>query len=444
MNDVPEKGISGIAVAVGVGVVVGALALAAIDHVVLKGHYRRRVGEFIRSCGGAPAEDPAPLTGDLAVSVFLVEDLTGEAQHGLPDVVVVVAARMGNDVQQTQTLESGVAVFELPQGDYDVTLQLNTVPANVQPLTQPSMPIHIEANGHEEVQFAFAQTLARVHFIWYGSGKPSKANTRTPNELAEMLGSNVTYWCLNEMVPDFRGVLRDNVTVEPIEDFLERIADADRRQRIDEILDFYKNNKGYAPAKDLIMFLVLQYEGGYYFDANCVFERAVLLEELRSNRMCPAFLNMGDSFFLLKAVSEQDYDELTFPLASDEFETSNVRQTDMWAMYAPPGGSDVFELIVGQYIDRATRFGLFQACNLTEQVERDGQETFLQGDSNAKRTIAGAVAIRSIQAGMNSLLGQQDYDLDNANWPTESNLGDAGDEYKVECLGLDKKHGGSW
>jgi hypothetical protein len=277
-----------------------------------------------------------------------------------------------------------------------------------------------------------------VHFIWYGHGAPNRGNTGFANAIVDNAPHvAVRFWCLADLRGQFRAALSSQVTVSTIEELLTGVQGRwglPFRQQVDRILSFYLANRGNAPAKDMLTYLVLALHGGYFFDANCevldwsTFGRAVC------GRPHPTFLNMGtDLYYNPGDPAQMDWEHIM------GFADGNAPfpQTDMWGMYAPPD-CDALATIAAHYVARAVAYG-FDGV-IKPKLGGEFVHQLKNGDSDARRTVAGSLGIHSIFAGMHRHGGQHGWD------PTVGfatrNTGK--ESYIVPELSLTKSHGHSW
>ncbi|RKG70378.1 hypothetical protein D7W79_31915 [Corallococcus exercitus] len=306
-----------------------------------------------------------------------------------------------------------------------------------------------------------------LHFVWYGTGKPNDANTKTPKALAANFASATVYfWCMPQMAPEFEKALGKRVKVHGLDEVLE--APAVRKElgammmdRLDQLLDFYLANKGYAPAKDILTFLTLALNGGYFFDANCVIEVPKQFEKaLARPPAVPTFLKLGDMLSFNDRHPSFMKSDLALQMGMEEEDTDTVTPfngTDMWAMYAPPRHRMMWT-IARHYISRAEAFGFCGATARTGSMREEIRDYFINGLGQQKRTLAGALGIQSIFAGMaEHKVRHAQYKPEDVNWEVASvkngaiestgvalSPASANADYWVKDLGLTKGHGDSW
>lgn len=311
----------------------------------------------------------------------------------------------------------------------------------------------------------YTRTRPAIHFVWFGTGLPNDSNTRTPGLLARDLDADVTFWCLAPVRPRFATALGRSVRVRDLDEVLGQTARWAGHAfvgRVRTILEFYGDNRGYAPAKDLLTYLILASYGGYFFDANCVIvERERFARAIAAPRRFPAFIALrtpvnfdpnATALPLDDINADTTYMALVIGLGSD----ITYPETDMWAMYCPPGHT-MFRTIAQEYVARAEMLGIGTPAQDRVGSQRIGWDTFVNGGSDGKRTVAGALGGQSIFAGMYRHRNDPGYDPRHANWVTnqvrnrqvesgrEQGRQLAGDaDYWVAELGLAKAHGGTW
>lgn len=221
------------------------------------------------------------------------------------------------------------------------------------------------------------------------------------------------------------------------------------RRKVNQTLDFFREHRGFAPAKDLVSFLVVAVHGGFFFDANCVIEDWDLFRTLtRTPTRHPQFLRQRSQVAFIPE-SPHRLGELELLIGLTERTTVLMDETDMWAFYGPRN-HEVFWKIAQHYVSRAEAFGMAGPRTTANSLRRSLRETFAQGDGNEKRTIAGALGVFSIYAGMHWLNQPHEH-----NWVVDSvkqhfvegderRIVQAVNGYWVPSLGLTKSHGNSW
>ncbi|MBN1210205.1 MAG: hypothetical protein JXB05_35465 [Myxococcaceae bacterium] len=280
-----------------------------------------------------------------------------------------------------------------------------------------------------------------VHFVWFGTGDPNRANTGFANAIADNLPHiTVCYWCFEGKIPAFRLSLAPSVQVRSIDSLEEPIArrwGAPFLREVQAIFDFYARNKGFAPAKDLVTYLVLALYGGYFFDANCdTVDWAEFGEALRP-RPVPAFLSLpGVLAFSPQDPRTMNEDDLIYPIGDD---VQMFHETDMWAMYSP-ARSEALSKVVEQYVDRAAAYGFAKASGFNT-FQRNARTQFSTGTQMEKRSLAGTLGGQAIFAGQYHLKNRQRHDPDTSNWSVTKT---GPESYFVSALKLTKTHGGSW
>lgn len=304
----------------------------------------------------------------------------------------------------------------------------------------------------------------QVHFVWYGTGKPCAENTTTPNQIASRFPhAIVNFWCMSRMISEFAPRLHVRINKRSVEHLLETIESMDRPPvdvaKVRAILQFYLDNRVFAPAKDLITFLLLAVHGGYFFDANCrvenwgIFGRSLAPSK---KRQFPAFISQASKVsYNPGRPSELDIMGLLIGIGHGSV-ADRFSETDMWAMYSPPG-HPMFWTIVQSYVDRAEAFGIIGAA-VAPDTDRWELQSMVKGSADQKRTTAGALGAFSIYTGMYFYERLNPaYKLERANW-TVSKVVDrtvttgvdkglklsAPAEYWVRELGLSKSHGNTW
>lgn len=283
-----------------------------------------------------------------------------------------------------------------------------------------------------------------INFIWFGSGQPSASNTGFANAIQETQKANegvlVRYWCLQKMVASFRKALSPEVQLLSIEDLLwdarsefgDALADS-----VDQILAFYAANRGYAPAKDLISYLMLAIHGGYMFDGNCGVDNWGTFFSAVKEQADPAFVQLEDERPLDLHDPEDDLERLQFDFESATY----YKKTDMWALYAPRGCT-MFPEIVRRYVGLAESLqligGISAASRAFTRVRTvDNAKEVDQG----KRAVAGSLGIQSIFWGWSKVPA---FTPTTSNWATVDEPPNADRDYTVKCLGINKSHGGTW
>ena len=283
-----------------------------------------------------------------------------------------------------------------------------------------------------------------VNFIWFGTGPPNSGNVGFANAIQKTQepteGVLVRYWCLGKMIPAFRKALVNGVQLLSIESLLwdarcefgKSMADD-----VDEILAFYAANRGYAPAKDILSYLMLAIHGGFMFDGNCGVDKWGVFFEAMKESPRPAFIQLEDE----RPVDLHDPEPNLERLQYDFESPSSYHKTDMWALYAPRG-CKMFPLIARRYV------GLAKSLRLTGGVSAASRAfTRVQTQHNAKevaqgkRAVAGALGIQSIFWGWNKTT---DFNPSQGNWPTIDEPSESNRDYTVKCLGINKSHGGTW
>jgi hypothetical protein len=395
-------------------------------------------------------------TGKLIVAVHAPEG--NRADVDLPGVRIT-ARPTGSRSQLAQnqaevsalTNDDGIVAFDLAPGRYEIELDAASLDADLEDSGSKTQHEIVSPGSHAVTWFIAKQRYPTIHFIWFGTGKPNRQNTGSPLAIIKAIPeATIHYWCLDSMFESFDDILEsEGIEVHSIEDLVNSFAPA-LRKKVHGALGFFTENRVFAPAKDLLMFLVLAREGGYFFDANCDFgDCNALRNDLARGRRRPAFITMKEE------LDYADFDPLSlgfdeFPALTDPLEIRKTRQhadivrypqTDMWAMYAPPGGHRVFELIASQYVRRAERAGLLRA----PELRTDGQLDFIAGLTGiygdvGKRSAAGAMAIQSIYAGVHQL-SFGGYRMRDSGFPTRNT---GAESYAVDVLGMTKEHGHSW
>jgi hypothetical protein len=315
----------------------------------------------------------------------------------------------------------------------------------------------------EEKAFSFGIPHAGplIHFVWFGPGDPAASNTDGPlNIIRRIPGARVCFWCFERKMQAFSTAL-PGIAVRAIEMLAQEFD-----QGAQAALTFYEQARIYAPGKDVVAYMLMAARGGYFFDANCdLGDCSALLIDATSNRPWPAFISLQNPEQLSYVdinpadIEKDDFQALTMPVLlsyTKGMTEHKYNETDMWAMYAPPGGFPACRVLVENYVARARRAGMLTTPQLRTEGQRDfvadltGGRRDQDGDAELskgtidvrKRTCAGALGTQSIYAAIFKL--QQtavDYDPATANFAAE-NTGNA--SYRITVLGLAKTHGGSW
>ncbi|RKH03022.1 hypothetical protein D7V97_27140 [Corallococcus sp. CA053C] len=308
-----------------------------------------------------------------------------------------------------------------------------------------------------------------IHFVWYGTGAPNDANTKSPKSIAASFpGATVYFWCLTQMAPAFEKALGKRVKVHTLNEVLDHSAVRKEvgpllLDKLDQLLKFYLANRGHAPAKDILTFLTLALNGGYFFDANCVIEVPEQFEKmLASPPKLPTFLKLEDTLCFNPKPPGFMTDDLALQMGmaeedDDEDDLPSFNGTDMWAMYSP-ARHPMLWTIACHYIARAEAFGFCGGPRQEGSLRSQMHNSFVEGIAQQKRTLAGALGIQSIFAGMHKHK-QRDasYKPEDVNWEVDAvkagqiegggphlSAASAHADYWVKDLGLTKGHGGSW
>ncbi|WP_223635676.1 hypothetical protein [Corallococcus sp. EGB] len=333
-------------------------------------------------------------------------------------------------------------------------------------------PFNVLRDGVEEPEPEPARTPAphktALHFVWYGTGKPNDANTKTPKAIASGFSSATVYfWCLPQMAPEFEKALGKRVKVHGLDEVLD--APVVRKElgallldKLEQLLAFYLGNKGHAPAKDILTFLTLGVNGGYFLDANCVIEDRKQFEKMLAQPpKVPTFLKLEDTLTFNAKPPGFMKDELALQMGMEEDATDEMAQfngTDMWAMYAPPRHPMMWT-IARHYIARAEAFGFCGAPVQPRSLRSQLRNSFVDAEfAQQKRTLAGALGIQSIFSGMYEHMRRHaQYRPEDVNWKVDGvkngtvegsgralSPASSKADYWVAALGITKGHGDSW
>ncbi|TSC32748.1 hypothetical protein [Corallococcus sp. Z5C101001] len=333
----------------------------------------------------------------------------------------------------------------------------------------PFSVLKVDVEGPESFPVrAPAPRKTPLHFVWYGTGKPNDSNTRSPKDIAARFSASATvyFWVLPQMAPEFEKALGKRVKVHGLDEVLgapvvRKELGALQLDKLDQLLKFYLGNRGHAPAKDILTFLTLGVNGGYFFDANCVIEEPKQLEKMLAKPpKVPTFLKLEDTLTFNAKPPGFMKDDLALQMGMQEDDTDEMSEfngTDMWAMYAP-ARHPMMWTIARHYISRAEAFGFCGGPVQSGSLRSQMRNSFVDGIPQQKRTLAGALGIQSIYSGMAEHKRRHaHYRPQDENWAVDA-VKDGQIEgggpvlspaslhanYWVKALGLTKGHGDSW
>jgi hypothetical protein len=303
--------------------------------------------------------------------------------------------------------------------------------------------------------------MTRVHFVWAGEASLDSAHTAMANQIRESGLAEVHFWFYPGDGPVVRPpALREGIRVHSVKQELWSLAGRSVKvEKVDDILSFFLANRGNGPAKDLITFILLATQGGYFFDGNCmILDRDKFRSALSSPPQQPAFLRLEGGEFLYnpakpsqlaKLPVEEGYFALTMDFMSGTAEPWNT--TDMWAMYAPEGGHDIFWAIARSYVKRAKALGLRGEPPPSGTVSAYGRENFTTS-GDLRRSLAGSLGIASIITGWREFQHPASDDWVSATvqrglvqgGPDKGHVIDRSANHWVAALGIAKVHGETW